>query len=104
MLPKTVKVGGVTHDVEVVDEKLTIDGSAVMGTFNFFESKFRLRSEIGEQEREATFWHEVVHALAYDRNVEFKGSEERAVDQLGRRLHALFKDNGWSFGEQKDAG
>jgi hypothetical protein len=104
MLPETVKVGGVTYAVEVADEKLTLDGEAVMGLFDFFRAKIRVRAEIGEQEREATFWHEVAHALAYDRGLEFKGGQERGVEQLSRGLFALFRDNSIGFTQQKDAG
>lgn len=81
IIPKKVKVGGLIFTVDIV-ESLDTDGAAVTNS-----KTNSIRIERATQEAmEATFWHELIHAINHEYS-------EIDAEFLGRALYQLVKDN-----------
>lgn len=106
MLPTSVKVGGDVYRVEVVHHPLTVDRREVLGKIDFQDHVIRLRGDIGDdQDREASLWHEIIHAIVEDRRIPLGDDDEheKVVKLLERGLWAFIKDNGLTWPHEMEA-
>lgn len=87
-IPKTVKVGGITYEVEIVDK---IEEAAAM--IHFDEQKIRIQ-KAKEDFMNQAFWHELFHAI----NGELR---ETDVEFLAVSLYQIIKDNPQLFVTKK---
>jgi len=88
-IPKKVKVGGKFYTVKITD-------CLIGGTDNrAAEIDYRNNEiRIGHNEtsrQHASFWHEIFHAIFDD--LGYSEHDEKQVDELSNKLHALIVDN-----------
>jgi hypothetical protein len=93
-IPKTVKVGGITYDVVEVDHDLCVNQKEVHGKIEYNFCKITIRSDMqSKQLMELTFLHELVHAMARERNLDWGDNDELYTEELAKALHCVIKDN-----------
>lgn len=89
--PQSVKVGGLTLQVRVVQE-IPVDGGNASGHWDYASGQLRIskaRNPFPEQQQE-TMLHEVLHVI--DESLELQLSEQQ-ISALAHALHALLVDN-----------
>lgn len=97
MLPKTVRIGCYDYAVIETDEVLIVDGSECKGQidYNRHEIKISNKDTFGDQSKEQTLWHEIVHGIISYRRVDpQKADHETLVDELALALYGMCKSNG----------
>jgi hypothetical protein len=103
-LPPRVKVGGVTYQVgrraDVIRDN--ISHNSYLGAVHHDSCGIELAEIEGERAVQQTFFHELLHAIAHDRNVSFKndqdGREELVIDTLASGLLDIAERNNMNFG------
>lgn len=83
-IPKRLKIGGHIYDVVELDE-VSKDGNTA-GECEIDKLEIRLRKGQKQTAKEATLFHEIIHAL----NWEF---EEKEVEFLAQAIYQVLKDN-----------
>lgn len=103
-LPEKIKIGYYDYSVSKSQKPLIVNSRACKGRVDYEHAIIEILDDgqTGEQSHEQTFWHEVVHAIVYDRDIELSGDEEEAVDRLAKGLYALMKDNAFPLPGQRD--
>lgn len=81
-IPKKVKVGGLTYEVEIVDK---MDDDSCVGKTYFQDSKIRI-GKANPDFMEQVFMHELIHTI----NGEIGETE---VEFLAMSLYQVIKDN-----------
>lgn len=93
-IPKKIKVGGQDYSIEIADE--IIDTLNPVGRMNPRRGIIELRKTADADFLNATFLHEVIHAL-HDHmglsQVESNDLGEDYVDGLANALYMFIKDN-----------
>ena len=92
-VPKRVKVGAMTYDVNKVKRPVTLGSKVCYGTISYDELIIELDDRYPEQKLHRTFLHELLHAIAVDRGIELGEQEEEIVDAFAIGLYALIVDN-----------
>lgn len=101
MIPEFVNIGCYEYLVEQTDKPIIVDGSECLGSFSPLHQTLRIKSDVSEQTKEQTFWHEVIHAILDYYRIDFEEMEkEDVVDVLGTGLYALMKANGALPGQE----
>jgi hypothetical protein len=78
-LPKSFQLAGVTWTVKVVK------GMADMGNTDSMKAEILIHEGMPPQMMEATFYHELVHAIKY--TLGESTHDEKEVEQLGGMFH-----------------
>jgi Zn-dependent peptidase ImmA (M78 family) len=93
-LPEKIKIGCYTYEIEITDKPLIIgDKCSHIGLIDYHEQKISIDQKLGQQAREQTLWHEIIHGICHDRKIEFGEDEEKIIDSLANGMLALMKDN-----------
>lgn len=92
-MENTVKVGGVTYDVEIVDDLHGSDGE--WGCIKYKRALIQLDSGLEQQIHNQTFVHEMTHAMLVEAG--YSDHEEDMANRLGLVLYQVLKDNDLSF-------
>jgi Zn-dependent peptidase ImmA (M78 family) len=100
-IPKTVKVGGCVYRVLQTRDSIFIDGDLCHGVCDYDKHLITLNTELqDEQGQQQTFFHELIHAIADDKQINFKKYDtETITDLLGIGLHQVVVDNPKMFKE-----
>lgn len=85
-IPKTLKVGGHTYKVELVDRVETDKGEDNCGDCEWQLNRIRIKKSLPQSQLEETFLHELIHALDTDMS-------EKEVNNLGFKLYMALKEN-----------
>ena len=96
MIHDKVKIGGFDYKVVVTDEPLFIGNGKKIGLIEYNQCIIKLSgdSEQSEQSREQCWWHEVVHGIVDDRDINIpKDRLEDIVDSIAKGLYGIMKDN-----------
>lgn len=96
MLPQTVKIGCYDYEVIETDEPIIVDGHECKGSIDYFIHQIKIKkSGVSEQQKEQTFWHEVVHGIIKYRSFDpLKTDPETTVEELALGLYGVMKQNG----------
>lgn len=95
MIPKQVKVAGVTYLVEE-KEVVIIDGdSKHMGSCTYTNSTIELLDSLNSERKEETFVHELFHAILNEEG--FDDHDEDLVNRASKVLYQVLKDNDLTF-------
>ena len=96
MLPQTIKIGCYEYKVEETDEVLIVNNTACKGLINYDNHLIRIKkSGMSEQQKEQTFWHEIIHGIIDYRQVDpQKCDPEALVEELALGLYGVMKQNG----------
>ena len=94
-IPTKIKIGSIVYEIETTDTPLIVDNKVCSGKVQYLYSKIQLSGEDmqGEQARNVTFWHEIVHAIVYDRGLDWGKDNELFTEELAKGLHSLMVDN-----------
>lgn len=82
-IPNKIKIGSIVYAVEFVDDDV-LDGS--IGDICRYKNIIRLSKTAAPEQLNATFWHEVIHAI----NDKF---DEITVEFLALSLNQIFTEN-----------
>ena len=100
IIPELVRVGSVFYEVKTQETPIVINGVQCLGYCNYFNHTIMLDLSMSdEQTMEQTFYHELVHAMLYERkiNLEAMGLSnaqmEEVVEAMGIALHQVLLDN-----------
>lgn len=90
-IPHTVKIGGHTVPVHL-SNNIVCTGEQCIGTFESTSMDIHLDASCAPTLREYAFWHEIVHAIDFDRVL---GLTEAQIQNFSGGLYAFLKDNGF---------
>lgn len=95
MIPEKIKIGCYDYDVKVTDEILIVDNRQCGGMIDLKRQIIKISDEHiqAKQVQEQTWWHEVVHGMVYDRNLDLGDNNELYTEELAKALYSLMKDN-----------
>ena len=100
IIPELVRVGSVFYEVKTQETPIVINGVQCLGYCNYYNHTIMLDLSMSdEQTMEQTFYHELVHAMLYERkiNLEAMGLSnaqmEEVVEAMGIALHQVLLDN-----------
>ncbi len=102
MLPESIKIGCYEYEIKETDEPIIVDGRTCMGSIAYHTHIILVKkSDISEQQKEQTFWHEVVHGIINYRQVNpQKDDPETLVEELALGLYGIMKQNDWLPGQK----
>jgi len=86
-IPKSVKVGGVTYDVKIVDNPM---GDQV-GETNFRDAVIYIAKSKSQDFMNETFIHELVHTIYA--NAGYAEVDELTVEGIAQSLYGVIVDN-----------
>jgi hypothetical protein len=89
-IPKTIKVGGLTYSVEVVESL----GEGAVGRINYPQQSIKIE-KAKEDFMLLTFWHEIFHAMNAEIN-------EVQIEYMAQALTQFVRDNPNCFKEGGD--
>lgn len=89
-IPSKVKVGGLVYDVSFEERLLDDENTKVYGIIDYNNLTIKLEKLYSQQKNEQSLWHEIVHAICVEYNVEI---EDEDVDRIGCGLYQVIKDN-----------
>jgi len=93
-IPKKVKVGGLIYDILEVNHALCVNRQEVKGRIEYDFNKISIRNDIqSRQGMEQTFLHELVHAMAKERGLDWGDDDELYTEEIAKSLHQVIKDN-----------
>ena len=90
MILQKVKVAGVTYKVKEQEVVLNDDGHKLHGQCNYQQLIISLGKGFPRQKSEQTFFHEVLHAISEEYNVNLT---EDQVIQLTTGIYQVYQDN-----------
>jgi len=89
-VPKTVKIMGITYEICQVDKLMDHNQVKLNGNIDYSNSKISIDSELSDQIKIVTIWHEVIHGLLSQANIEH---DEKLVEFLGYGITGFLADN-----------
>lgn len=93
IIPDSVKVGNFIYEVDVTDEVITFDNMVCNGLCDSHVQSIKLDNKLTQQNKERVFLHELVHAICFDKELDFGEETETVVDALAKGLHGVIVDN-----------
>jgi hypothetical protein len=105
MLPDKITIGCYDYKVVETEEVLLIDNRKCRGTIGYLDQTIKISndSDLSEQSKEQTLWHEIVHGIINYRNLDIsKSDEESIVDEIATGLYLLCKQNGLLPGQKQN--
>jgi len=93
-IPSTVKVGGKVYTVKCVPHPVVVGGRECYGSIDYNEQIISICTNGNSaQQQFNTFLHELVHAISYERMIDWGDKDEEYTESLAKGLHALIVDN-----------
>jgi hypothetical protein len=97
-IPSTVKVGAIPYTVIQCGETLTIDRKECTGIIDYEQQFIKINTVVqGQQRAEETFYHELIHAIARERGLDWGDNKELYTTELAKGLYQVVKDNPEAF-------
>lgn len=94
VLPNKVQVGIMSLPVIETDEPIIVNYKECNGAVDCQEQWIKIRSNQGDDQKLFVFWHELIHAFAYERNFAFPEDKcEMFCDELARSVLQFIRDN-----------
>jgi hypothetical protein len=93
-IPKTVRIGSLDYDIVQVNHCLCVNQKESKGVITYSQQLIELRNNCqATQSMEQTLLHEIVHAMARDRGLDWGDNDELYTEELAKALHQLIRDN-----------
>ena len=89
IIPKQIKVGGITYDIEIVDSQMSSDNN--VGLTDYRDAKIYISRNNSIAFMEETFIHELIHAMLA--HAGYVDHDELMVESLAQTLYGVIKDN-----------
>jgi Zn-dependent peptidase ImmA (M78 family) len=104
-IPNRVKVGAMIYDVKIVEHPIVVGGKECHGAIAYAEQLIEIRDNAfhSEQMQTNTFWHELFHAFANERGLDWGENNELYTEELAKAMHAFCVDNQLEFKGDPDA-
>ncbi len=94
MIPNKIKIGGMEYQVNITDKPIIINNDANYGGCIYYnKNEIQICEDLAEEKKKQVFWHEVLHGIVCDRNIDLGDKEEMVVDMLSYGILAFLKDN-----------
>lgn len=91
MIPKTVIIGGIVYNVAEVLRLLDDDGiKKLNGNINYTNTKINIESEMSDQRKMNTLWHEVIHGIFDHAGLEV---DEKIVEVAANGICGFVQEN-----------
>jgi Zn-dependent peptidase ImmA (M78 family) len=91
-LPKSIRVDGIDYAIEQKPD--LNNGSNVMyGEVSYTEAKISINTNIDEQLKELTLWHELVHIILNNADMYDERDNEKLVNAISTGLYQIIQDN-----------
>jgi len=87
-IPKQFQIFGETYKVKQV---IKVDKQDSFGEFNPNTNIIKLKKSLQQDQKEATFYHELIHCLTYSLGYEKLYEDEVFTDTMGKALHQIIK-------------
>lgn len=94
-IPQNVKVAGKNYAVICEEKTIVLDGKQLYGMVDYGNQEICIDSSLQKEDgQKETVIHEVLHAIARDREINFgDADEELLINQFAKGLYQLIKDN-----------
>jgi len=92
-IPKKVKIGAVTYDINKVKRPIILGSKVCYGAIDYDGLQIELDGRYPEQKLHHTLLHEILHGIAVDRDIELGEREEDIIDSFASGLHTFIVDN-----------
>lgn len=93
IIPFNVKVGNFIYEVDETDEVITLDNMVCQGLCDSGNQQIKIDNKLTQQSKERVFLHELVHAICFDKELDFGDETENVVDALAKGIHGVIIDN-----------
>lgn len=88
IIPKSFKI---FNDKYTVKEYKKIDPEHSMGEHDYMKKSIKLKRDMSIEEKERTFFHEIMHCVLDQLGYDKLSADEKFVDQIGSALHQIIK-------------
>lgn len=93
-IPDKIKISGIEYEVMKTDGPLVLDGTQAYGLIDYNNRIIKIDTKLQDKQGvENTFIHEVLHGIAFDRQIDWEGDEEDVIEQLARGIYSMLKEN-----------
>ncbi|MCR6096867.1 hypothetical protein HXA31_20490 [Salipaludibacillus agaradhaerens] len=90
-IPSTVKVGGVTYDIEF-KEYIEINGDRnYSGCCDYQNTTIEICDDLSDERKREVYAHELMHAIFYESG--YQEQDEDMINRLGLVFNQVLKDN-----------
>jgi hypothetical protein len=90
-IPSTVKVGGVTYDIEF-KEYIEINGDRnYSGCCDYQNTTIEICNDLSDERKQEVYAHELMHAIFYESG--YQEQDEDMINRLGLVLNQVLSDN-----------
>lgn len=92
-IPGSIRIGGV--EFEVFPEHRLNDGQRVLaGQIRYMECQIALAAESSHEYKCLSLWHEIMHGIQQQAQLDLGPEEERIVEAFARGVYQVLQDNG----------
>lgn len=88
-IPPKIRIGNYDYDVELVED-LSLN---CLGRGALLKQKIKLNSEMSQELREETFFHEIIHQILGQKSFSQEDKNETLIDCLAAGLYQVLKEN-----------
>ena len=94
-IPDKVVISGMEYTVKLEDKALFCGSQRAYAQIDFEKKEIAIDQSMQEaQGQQQSLWHEIIHGIVYDRELDFeKQKEETIVDQLAKGLYQVIREN-----------
>lgn len=94
MIPKTVKIAGITYKIKEVED--LSEQTDNIGQIFYNRGLIQLDSKLNRDRKEQVFIHEVLHGCFHEAGIE--DQDEDVINRVGIVLYQVLKENNLTFG------
>ena len=96
-IPKTVRISGIDYQIELLQH--LNDGEKVLyGRAEYDQSSIKLNTSNQEHQFMCvTLWHEILHVICSQADINLGEEEEQVVDKIAYGIYQVLQDNGKAF-------
>lgn len=91
IIPKSVKVGGVTYNVKLVEYLPHEEVGNKWGECDYQRSTIKIWEGLSPEKKEQTFIHELTHAIAHEAGIDEQ--DEDLINRFALVAYQVVKDN-----------
>lgn len=101
MIPDKVKIGGFEFTISESETVIIDDKASYAGKISYTEQAIQIKTGLAEDYKSQTFWHEVLHGIAWERNIDLGKNEEYIIDSMANGIYSFLKNNNYPLPGQK---
>lgn len=91
---KPIKIGIFNYSFALVPGPIVVDRRECKGSIDYQAQEIKVLEDMHQQQQVATKWHEIVHGIVHDRNMEIPDDQlENFVDGMALGFLQVVQDN-----------